>query len=106
MYYTRIFNTHKNDIKKTWSFINDTLNKKSKRDTVTKFIVDNKKLIDPDEIANAFNEYFINIGRSLADQIQPMNNYNDYLNNKATSRFVFSSINEDTVLNLIDKLKK
>ena len=30
-YYTHIFNRHKNDIKKTWSLINETLNRNLKK---------------------------------------------------------------------------
>ena len=37
---------------------------------LVEFIMDNCTLTNPDEIANEFKAYFINIGRSLSDQIQ------------------------------------
>ena len=33
------------------------------------YIVNNKKMTDPVAIANAFNDYFINVGKSLAHNI-------------------------------------
>ena len=105
-YYMRTFNNFKSDIKKTWSIINQTLNNRSKTQLSDQFSVNNCTINDPNEIANAFNEYFINIGRSLAEQIQPLHNFNDYLNNPANSRFAFTCVNEVNVLTIINKLKK
>ena len=49
-----------------------------------------------DEIGNEFNIYFINIGRSLNDQIQAVTSSNDYLlqHNKTETTFKFVSVNE------------
>ena len=75
----RTFALYKNDIKQTWSVIKDTLQKKLHSAPSNKFILNNVTITDPDEIANEFNRYFINIGRSLSDQIQSIHSSQDYL---------------------------
>ena len=44
--------------------------KKHHYTTTDKFVLNNHFVTDFDEIANEFNVYFVNIGRSLSDQIQ------------------------------------
>ena len=78
LYYVRTFNIYKNDIKKTWLLINETINRKLKKHNISEFIIDNRKISDPNEIANQFNEYFINIGNTLSEQIQPAHYFGDF----------------------------
>ena len=107
LYYMRTFALYKNDIKQTWSVIKDTLQKKLHSAPSNKFILNNVTITDPDEIANEFNRYFINIGRSLADQIQSIHSSQDYLpqHNKPTSNFSFNPVNEECIAKFIVKLK-
>ena len=95
----RTFALYKNDIKQTWSVIKDTLQKKLHSAPSNKFILNNVTITDPDEIANEFNRYFINIGRSLSDQIQSIHSSQDYLPqiNKPTSSFGYDSISNKLI---------
>ena len=87
--------------------IKDTLQKKLHSAPSNKFILNNVTITDPDEIANEFNRYFINIGRSLSDQIQSIHSSQDYLpqHNKPTSNFSFNPVNEECIAKFIAKLK-
>ncbi len=107
LYYARTFNLFKNDIKKTWSTINDTLNRKSKTSCshVHEFDIDNEKISNPDQIANKFNEYFINIGHTLAENIQSNKHYTDFLSQPKIDRFAFSLATENQVIDIIKGLK-
>ena len=107
LYYMRTFAHYKNDIKQTWSVIKDTLQKKLQGAPSNKFILNNVTITDPDEIANEFNRYFINIGRSLSDQIQSIHSSQDYLpqHNKPTSNFSFNPVNEECIAKFIVKMK-
>ena len=69
-YYTSIFNQHKHDVRKMWGLLNETLNRNIRKQTTQEFSHNNGTTSDPEVIANTFNEYFINIGESLADQIK------------------------------------
>ena len=85
--------------------INDTLNTKSKSNNFTEFVVDDNITTDPSEIARGFNEYFVNIGQSLSDQIRPMHSYDQHLKNPTSSRISFHQVSEDHILSIIKKLK-
>ena len=60
-----------------------------------------------DEIANEFNKYFINIGRSLNNRIHAVTTSNNYLlqHNKPETTFNFVSVNKVYIHNVINKLK-
>ena len=107
LYYARTFALYKNDIKQTWSVIKDTLQKKHHSKTTDKFVLNDRVVTDFDEIANEFNVYFINIGRSLSDQIQSEASSQDYLlqHNKPNMTFNFVRVNEVYIDNVINKLK-
>lgn len=104
-YFTRTFNAIKNDIRKTWSVINQTLNRKKQSQLPNEFKINNLKTTDPNEIANAFNDYFINIGRSIAEQIHTQTTFDEYMGNPSNSRFTFLNTTEVVVSNIINKLK-
>ena len=105
LYYLRLFAIHKNDIQKTWIVINNTLNNNSRNSRQSEFIVNNNKLTDPGDIANAFNDYFINIGRQLSDKIQSPHHYSDYLHNQVESHLQLKPISEIDTRNIINNLK-
>ena len=84
-YYTHIFNRHKNDIKKTWSLINETLNRNLKKQSTHEFLINDEMISDPIIIANKFNQYFAHIGSTLADKIPSAPHFNSYLSNPVDS---------------------
>ena len=59
-------------LKKSWGTLNEALNRnKQKLDLPSEFIYKNKTITDRVEIANSFNEYFVNIGPNLSGKIDP-----------------------------------
>ena len=107
LYYSRTFELYKNNIKQTWSVIKNTLQKNVRCPDSTKFVLNNHIITNLDEIANEFNKYFVNIGKSLSDQIQSVTTSEDYLleHNKPDTTFNFVSVNEVYIDNVINKLK-
>ena len=97
-YYFKTFTAQKNDMRKTWRTINDTLNSKSNKNKFsTKFIVNYKTITDHKEIADQFNIFFSNIGSTLSEAIKLDDStfaFSDYLNNPTEHRFNFSKITE------------
>ena len=87
MFYARAFLLYKNDMRKTWGVINDTLQSNRRSKGQSEFIFGNRIIRDSDEIANHFNDYFINISRTLSQQIQPVHSFDNYLNGNVTSKF-------------------
>ena len=92
-------------MKKTWGVISDTLKRNRKSKSQAEFIYENHVIRDTDEIANHFNDYFINIVRTLSQQTQPTHSFNNYLNNNSMLRFIFQPVDQNHISQLIDKLK-
>ena len=65
----------------------------------------NRAVTNPDEIANEFNEYFVNIGRLLSEQITSPHTSEEYLGDKSNVLFRFIPVNKDYISNIIRKLK-
>ena len=59
-----MFNSNSTNLKKTWQTINESLNRrKKKQDFPQEFKLANGNLVsDPKQIAGAFNDFFVNIG--------------------------------------------
>ena len=87
------------------SVICDTLKSSDKSKSRVEFKVVNHIIRDTDEIANHFNDYFINISRTLLQQIQPTHSFDHYLHKNAASRLQFHSVSKEYISKLIDKLK-
>ena len=105
LYYTRTFAIYKNNIKQTWTIIKDTLQRKSKCEIPNQFFIGNRMLTDSDEIANEFNNYFVNIGRLLSEQITSPHTSEEYLGDRPNVSFKFSPVSEDRIGNIIKHLK-
>ena len=107
LYYKRTLELYRNDIKQTWSVIKHTLQKNVRCPDSTNVVLNNRMITNLDEIANEFNKYFVNIGRSLNDRIQAATTSDDYLlqHNKPETTFNFVSGNEVYIDNVINELK-
>ena len=108
LYYHNCFSKFKNDIKKTWQIINDVINRKDKKHSTPEFFkIQDQNISDPVEIANAFNDFFINLGKNLANRItQPENiTFQNYLSRSYRNEFKFETVHESEVKKIIKDLK-
>lgn len=97
-YYSDKFNSCSGNSKRTWAIINDVLhNRKSKSSIPDTMKVGNGKTNDPKQITNAFNDFFINVGPTLASDIHSDTNPNHYLRNSNPSTLYMSPANESEV---------
>ena len=95
-------------MRKTWDTIKTILNRSSSKKQLPKYfklqgeIINNEK-----EIANKFNQFFVNIGPNLASDIDNQNKlpFQTYLGDKVNSKFKFSKIDEATTAKIIAKMK-
>ena len=67
--------------------------------------VKDKNVTNPKNIANAFNNFFTNIGPSLSKTIpQSKKNFKNFLNNSSLNLFVLKPVTHDDVRKLISQL--
>ena len=86
------FTRYKNDIRKAWDTLKHVLNKKNKIGISTFFIDKVRRISGSQNIADLFNEYFIQIGPKLAGEIDTANKlpFDSYLQNPTPSSFQFN----------------
>lgn len=108
IYYAKLFDEYKGDMKRTWQNISDLLNKSNKnKKAITKIIIDGKIISNKKEIADTFNSFFANIGPQLASKInsQDKKHYTSYLTKRISTSFNFSFLETSETLKLINSLK-
>ena len=107
-YYDDCFQKFKTDMRKTWSTINNLLNRSKKPNDYPKaFKIDETIVSDINSIVNEFNKYFIEIGPKLSQDIEiPVDkSFKDFLKSPVQANFFFKPVKEDDVLKAIDSLK-
>lgn len=108
LHYQKLFMSSKNDMKQTWQNINAVLkSNKAKHNLPSRFKHNGSTMTNPKEIANAFNNYYINIGPSLAENIDSNQNniYDTMPQINLTGSFFLAPTNELEISKIIDKLK-
>ena len=106
-YFENCLSNCKNDLKETWRVINDALGRNNSGKLLPDiFKINNTKVDNELEIANAFNDYFKNIGDKLADNIHYNGSmsFENYLKTSNETEFSFSQITEKQVETVIDNL--
>lgn len=69
-YYQNCFTKFKNDSKNTWSTIKEIINKTKPKGDFPEYLIKNgSKITKENDIANEFNNFFVNIGPKLAAEI-------------------------------------
>ena len=94
-YYANRLEQHKSDMRRTWSTINDILNKNRQKKVLPSYIlVKTEKIVSPVKIANQFNNFFANIGRNLSDKISRKSDkhVSTFLKQEVLSRFDFKCV--------------
>ena len=110
-YFDQIFTAYKNDMKKTWKTINETLNRNKKNSNVASIFYHNGNVLsNAKDIANAFNVYFANIGKNLASEIEQNitdnADYTQYVSTPLTeTKLQFKCITDNDTQRAIDKLE-
>ena len=95
-------------MKKTWSVINEVVNKDNSRKNFPEhFKINGLHVSNKQVIANKFNEYFIEIGPKLAETTAQVDDksFLDYLVKPLPPTFKFKTVDVDTVIKAIDSLK-
>ena len=107
-YYYDHFKKYSDNAKKTWSKINEILNKcPNKKNFPSYFMLGGRKIENKTEISDEFNNYFASIGEKLSSKI-PINKnktINSYLVKNIAFSFDFKFVSEDDVIKAIRNIK-
>ena len=105
-YYLKILESKQTSSKKAWSVINSLINHNSKaKNHVSSLNHNGKEIKDPGNIANALNEYFCNIGSSMASKITSHESAEQYFDPSKNPSIFLSPTSTKEVFIEISKLK-
>ena len=107
MYYQSEIVANKTNIRKVWEIIKQVINRKKGLKIHDKFMHNNNLITDPKSIADGFNNYFVNIGPTLASKI-PENNlsHRQFLPDSIEPSLFLKPTNELEIKNVISCLKE
>ena len=107
-YYNGEFNKHKSDMRKMWNNISEIICKSKNKPNGVKAILSGGSILTQSvDMANKFNNFFINIGPSLSKDIRldRNHNYEKYLNRHIFTSFHFELVNNNDVKKTIMSLR-
>ena len=104
-HYDEQFDLYGNDNHKKWNVIKENIAKEDRSSTIqSEFIIDNDSTTNPVTIANSFNDFFVNVGKNLADNIESIIDPLKYIANNVHSINTIE-ITEDKIMNIISAMK-
>ena len=107
-YYHKTFMKFKKDIKHTWVTIKEIISQKRDKKKLPDFFkINDKNISDSQQIANHFNQYFNEIGPTLAKNITISDRtvtFEKFLPNLTPNRFNFREISEAQISKIVDSL--
>ena len=107
-YYKTLFDDNLNNMKKTWQGIKEIVNLNSKAHVqISQIRYEGKQLKTNVSMANAFNDFFTNIGAKLDKEI-PQGNIKKgpttYLRSRVENNFIIHPTNPQEISDIIDSL--
>jgi len=108
MYFNDRFKENQNNIKGTWKYIKEAIGENSEKITIpSEFIHEGRTFSSKSEVANGFNDFFVNIGPKLASKIpKSKKKYSEFLPPTDNHPdFVFNYVNESILMDAAKKLK-
>ena len=105
-HYEELLNKHKSDLRKTWGVIKEVINKKKYSICPEKIKINNKLISDKMMMSQQFNKYFVNIGKNLAESINPSNaSPSDYLKHSNPNSIFLKLVTQKEVNDIIKTIK-
>ena len=105
-YYKLRFQEKVGDIKETWKLVNSIISKRPLSTETTHIIVEDIKITDKVDIANHYNNYFTDLGTTLASTIPPAHkSFQDYLTGNILNSFSLYLTDSIEVINVVSDLK-
>ena len=105
-YYDKELLIHKTNLRKSWEIIKYVIKKKKRIDLPDKFNIDNVMVTDKLEIALNFNNFYVNIGTKLSNDI-PTNSGDplSYIKSAVPDSIFVESVDESEIINICKNMK-
>lgn len=106
-HFTAKIENSKNDPKKLWKTLNETLNRKQSNISNIDYIIDkNEKIYESTKMANSFNDFFANIANEIKQTIPATSTRPDsYLQDRFDLNFDFTPCDTASIIDAIKSLE-
>ena len=105
-HYQDLLNEHRSNVKKSWQIIKSVINKRKHNPLCTKFKCNDTIITDGNDIANRFNNFFVNIGASLAKKIPVSDKRpSDFMSHDVMEMFYLTPVAEAEVDKIISDFR-
>ena len=108
LYYQTKLMQYKNNIKETWKILNEVICKRNtNQQSPNEFVINGETVSNQECIAKEFNDFFVNIGKKLANNIdvnQNDRNVKDYIE-KVNNSFFLSPVTEEELIDVVKGCK-
>lgn len=106
-HYQLALESNRTNLKKSWQILKEVIGRNSKKIINTKFTFGETETADSEIISEKFNQFFLDIGHSLASAIPAENlHFNSFLHNDVTSSIYLSPVDNREIERIIKTLKK
>ena len=96
-YYKNVFNIYSTNLKKTWETIDESLNRRKRNKIFFKNLNWQKEISDSKQVADAFNDFFVNTGDTELVNVNPIADFEQYMPAKPNCNLKFQSVTVDNV---------
>ena len=105
-YYEQLFSIHKNNMKQTWKELKKIIKLKSnKHDLPDTIKVNNNTITDKRRIAEEFNSFFVNIGTSISELIEPGHNYEQFMKPNINKSIYLTPTDPTEIITIANSMK-
>lgn len=105
-YYNRILHENKNNIKATWKILNKVIGNKTETTELPNYFFKNDLVIENEaEMVNELNNFFVNIGPNLANEITVNSSQGRHWENRVMHSMFLAEVTEYDILSVVHKLK-
>ena len=107
LYYEQKFQEYSSNMKESWGLIREVISRKKHRANIPDYLkVNGLAISNALDMANSFNEFFVNIGPELANKIpQDNGDFRSYLGAPVDENFVFPRVTIDHIFEMTKSLK-
>ena len=105
-YYDNLFLENRTNMKQTWLELKKLINKQNNKQNLPEAIKLNNELVThPKQIADSFNDFFVNIGKNLNESIASRRNYGDHITRSVQNSIYINPIDPNNLIKTAKTLK-
>ena len=105
MYFSKQFDKCKFDLKSTWKVINEVMKTKTNSGPPKYIFKDGLQIDNSTDMAEIFNDYFVNLGPDLANKIpNSRTSFHSFLKDRNSESLFFVPIVEEEIIEIVNSL--